>query len=201
MKSDLDRLMAERNLDGLLVIGDASGNTVMNYLTGGEHLERALIVKRREGPMTLLHGSMERDNAARTGLELVDRDQRYNRYELLQKHDGNKLAMQVDYLQQVINDQQLHGRLGIFGRIDAGMAYALFNHLQGRLTGTELVGEVEDSLFSQVRETKDDAEIADAISGLRWMRSLTTTSSRGASDNRIAVVESAPANTARPADP
>ncbi len=161
MKSDLDRLMAERNLDGLIVIGDASGNTVMNYLTGGEHLERALIVKRREGPMTLIHGSMERDNAARTGMQLVDRDQIYNTYELLRKHEGNMLAMQVDYLQQVINDQRLHGRLGIFGRIDAGMAYTLFNHLQDRLTETELVGEVGDSLFSLARETKDDAEIAE----------------------------------------
>lgn len=161
MKSDLDRLMADRNLDALLVMGDASGNPIMNYLTHGEQLERALIVKRRNGPMTLIHGGMERDNAARTGLRLIDRDQHYNPYELLKKHDGDMLAMQVDYLQQVVRDEQLTGRLAIFGRIDAGMAYAIFNHLQDRLTDTELVGEAGDSIFALARETKDDAEIAE----------------------------------------
>lgn len=59
MKSDLDRLMAERNLDALLVMGNSDGNKVMNYLTGGRHFERALIVKRRGGPLTLIHGSMD----------------------------------------------------------------------------------------------------------------------------------------------
>ena len=44
MKQDLDRLMAERNLDGLLVLGNSAGNPVMNYLTGGAHLERALVL-------------------------------------------------------------------------------------------------------------------------------------------------------------
>ena len=82
MKSDLDRLMAERNLDGLLVLGDAQGNTVMNYLTNGVHLERALVLKRRDGPMTLVHGGMERDNAATTGLVLVDRDATYNQWNI-----------------------------------------------------------------------------------------------------------------------
>jgi len=161
MKSDLDNLMTERNLDALLVIGDASGNTVMNYLTNGEHLESALVVKQRNGPMTLIHGSMERDNAARTGLQLVDRDQMYNLYELLRKHEGNILAMQVDYLQQVIGDQMMEGRLGIYGMYGAGAAYTLFNRLQEQLTDTELVGEFGDSLFSLARETKDDAEIAE----------------------------------------
>ena len=73
MKRDLDRLMAERNLDAFLVMGNSSGNPVMNYLTGGAHLENALVLKRRGGALTLIHGSMERDTAAATGLEVVDR--------------------------------------------------------------------------------------------------------------------------------
>ena len=91
MRADLDRLMAERNLDALLVMGDASANTILSYLTGGAHLEGALVAKRRGGPLTLIHGSMERDNAAATGLQLVDRDSNYNSYTLLQKHNGNAL--------------------------------------------------------------------------------------------------------------
>ncbi|RIK34093.1 MAG: aminopeptidase P family protein, partial [Chloroflexi bacterium] len=160
MKSDLDRLMADRNLDGLLVLGDASGNPVMNYLTGGAPLERALLFKRRGAPLTLIHGSMERDDAAATGLALVDRDQLYNLYELLKENNGNRLAAQVDYLRRVIRDHELRGRIGIYGRMDAGAAFTLFNHLQDSLIDTELVGEYEDSLFALARETKDDQEIA-----------------------------------------
>ncbi|MCX6046478.1 MAG: Xaa-Pro peptidase family protein [Chloroflexi bacterium] len=161
MKSDLDRIMAERNLDAFIVMGDASGNQVMNYLTGGVHLERALVVKRRGGPLTLIHGSMERDTAAGTGLALVDRDQKYNQYELLKKHNGDELAAGVDYLNQVVQDQGLQGRLGIYGMQDAGAAFLLLNQLQSTLKDTELVGEFGTSLFSEARQTKDDQEIAE----------------------------------------
>jgi len=160
MKSDLDRLMAERNLDGLLVLGDSDGNTDMHYLTGGGHFEGALVFKRRDGPLTLVHGSMERDTAAETGLQLVDRGQAYNWYEYLQKHEGNRLAAMTDYLSQVVRDHQLHGRLGIYGKADAGETLALLDRLRAELTETELVGEYGDSLFTLARETKDNRELA-----------------------------------------
>jgi Xaa-Pro aminopeptidase len=153
--------MEARNLNAVLVIGDASGNPIMNYLSGGASLERALIVKRHGGPLTLIHGAMERDTAAETGMVLVDRDKTYNYYEILKQHNGDRLAAEVDYLRQVFRDQQLQGRTGIYGRIDAGASYALFNYLQDSMTDTELVGEFGDSLFALARETKDDREIAE----------------------------------------
>ncbi|MGL4648036.1 MAG: M24 family metallopeptidase, partial [Caldilineaceae bacterium] len=164
MRTDLDRLMAERNLDSLLVMGDAGGNRIMNYLTNGAHLENALVVKRRGGPLTLIHGAMERDNAeavaAATGATIVNRDSTYNPYSLLQKHEGDLLAARVDYLSQVVRDQQLHGRLGVYGRIEAGEAYAVLNRLNAEIDG-EVVAEVGASLFSLARETKDAVEIAE----------------------------------------
>ena len=163
MRSDLDRLMAERDLNAFLVLGDASGNPAMNYLTGSAPLERALVVKRRGGPLTLIHGGMERDTAAATGLTLVDRDVVYNQMEYLEKHEGNKLMAQVAYLADVIRDQQLTGRLGIYGMYDAGAVLALLNMLQDRVEDTELVGEFGDSLFTLARETKDDREIAEMV--------------------------------------
>ncbi len=120
MKSDLDHLMAERNLDGCLVIGNASGNPVMNYLTGGAHLERALVFKRRGAPIVLVHGGMERTIAAATGLELIDRDQRYNQAAYLKRHSGNLLLAEVAYLKEVIEENRLAGRLGVYGMVDAG---------------------------------------------------------------------------------
>lgn len=161
MKADLDRLMAVRNLDALLVVGDSDGNAVMNYLTAGVHLERAMLVKRQGHPLTLIHGSMERDTAAATGLVLVDRDLNYNRYQILKEHNGDRLAAEVDYLRRVVRDQQLTGRVGIYGKMDAGMSYLLFNCLQDTVSDVQIVGEFEDSLFALARETKDDREIAE----------------------------------------
>ena len=161
MKSDLDRLMEERNLQALLVMGNSGGNAVMNYLTGGVHLENALVVKRRGGPLTLIHGSMERDSAAETGLAVVDRDQKYNQYQFLQKHNGDQLAAAVDYLGEVIRDNRLLGRLGIYGTLDAGAAMTLLARLQNEIEDVELVGEYGTSLFSLARETKDDWEIGE----------------------------------------
>lgn len=163
MKSDLDQLMDARNLDALLVMGDSGGNPVMNYLTGGAHLENALVLKRRGGPLTLVHGSMERDTARETGLDLVDRDQVYNQYQFLKRHNGDALAAAVDYLGNVIRDQRLLGRLGIYGRADAGASLALLTRLQDEIEGVELVGEYGASLFSLARETKDAWEIDQLI--------------------------------------
>jgi Xaa-Pro aminopeptidase len=163
MRADLDQLMAERNIDGFLVLGNSGGNPVMNYLTGGIHLERAIVLKRRGGPLTLIHGSMERDSAARTGLHLVNRDSNYNQYTLVQKHDGDRLAAAVDYITQVINDHDMDGRIGVYGMLDAGAAFALFKNLDGTMDEVELVGEYGESLFTKARETKDDQEIAELV--------------------------------------
>lgn len=163
MKSDLDQLMEARNLDGLLVMGDSGGNPVMNYLTGGAHLEHALVLKRRGGPLTLIHGSMERDTAAATGLALVDRDQTYNQYKFLERNGGDALAAAVDYLGSVLRDHALLGRIGVYGRIDAGAAWTLLTRLQDEIEGVELVGEYGKSLFAVARETKDDWEIAQLV--------------------------------------
>ncbi len=160
MKSNLDRLMQERNLDAFIVMGDSDGNTAMNYLTGGGHFERALLFKRRGEPISLIHGLMERDTAAETGLRLIDRDGQYNMYKLLDKHKGDHLMAQVDYLSQLIENEKLHGRVGVYGMMDAGAAFTLLNHLSDRLSETELVGEYKESIFTVARETKDDAELA-----------------------------------------
>lgn len=160
MRSDLDKLMAARDLDALLVVGDASGNAILNYMTGGVHLENAVIAKRRGGPLTLIHGPMERDNAATTGMQLIDREQAYNWFALLHEFDGNGAEARAAYLARVANDLALHGRLGVYGMMDAGAAYVVLSHMNAQIDG-EVIGEFGTSLFSLARETKDNREIAE----------------------------------------
>ncbi len=47
MKSDFDALMEARNLDAIIVFGNAEHNPPMTYLTGGGHVSHATLIKKR----------------------------------------------------------------------------------------------------------------------------------------------------------
>ena len=68
MKSDFDALMQARNLDAIMVFGNAEHNPPMTYLTGGGHVSHATLIKKRCSDATLFFGDMERDEAAKSGL-------------------------------------------------------------------------------------------------------------------------------------
>jgi Xaa-Pro aminopeptidase len=160
MKSDIDRLMDERGLDGFLVMGNAHGS-VMRYLTGGAFMEGALLVKRKGQPLTLIHGGMERDTAAGTGLQTINRDEHFNRYDLLRKHEGDQLAAEADFLAQAMEKVDLRGRIGLYGMDEIGAALALVGKVTQIVEEIELVGEYGETLFNLARETKDNQELAE----------------------------------------
>ena len=68
MKSDLDQILEDNNIDALWVTGPGFNNPVMVYLTGGGHLTAADLILKRGQPPLLFHTAMEREEAARTGL-------------------------------------------------------------------------------------------------------------------------------------
>ena len=47
MKTDLDALMQEKDLDAILITGPAQHNPAMVYMTGGGHVSSADLIKRR----------------------------------------------------------------------------------------------------------------------------------------------------------
>lgn len=68
MKTDIDALTQANNLDALWVMG--LGSTTLPWcIDGGGHLTNADLIKKRGQPAILFHAPMERDEAARTGLE------------------------------------------------------------------------------------------------------------------------------------
>ena len=69
MKSDLDTLMRMRELDAILVIGNATHNPPMYYLTGGGHVTGATLIKKPGDEPVLYCNDMEREEAARSGLK------------------------------------------------------------------------------------------------------------------------------------
>ena len=170
MKTDIDALMAARNLDALLVTGGAPHNPAMYYFTGGGHISHADLIKRRGAEPVLFFNSMERDEAAKTGLptrNLAD----YRLQDLLKATDGNLLQATILRYQKMFQDLEISaGRVAIYGKADIGSAHAIFSGLAEALPGLIVVGEMDDTVLLQAMATKDAAE----VERIRKMGQVTT---------------------------
>lgn len=170
MKSDLDRLMKDRSLDAILVTGPAQHNPPMVYLTGGAHLTAGDLVKRVSEDAVLFYYSMEREEAANTGLKTKNLDD-YKLHDLLEHAGGDHLKATVLRYQRMLSDLGLtQGRIALSGKSDAGSAYAIFSRLEEALPDVEFVGELSDSILLQAMATKDEAE----VERMRQMGRITT---------------------------
>ena len=170
MKSDIDSLMENNNIDALLVTGPAQHNPPMYYLTGGGHLTHADLIKKRGEEAVLFYNSMERDGAAQTGLATKNLDE-YRLFELLKQTNGDVVKARVKRYQKMLADLELTtGRMAIYGEIDAGAAYAIFSGLQQAMPGMTIVGEADNSLLLQAMATKD----SDEVERIRRMGQITT---------------------------
>ncbi len=171
MKSDLDQLMKEINLDAIVVTGPAQHNPAMYYLTGGGHLTSAELIKVADQDPVLYYNPMERDEAAASGLKtknLAD----YNYKELLKKAGGDSIKAQALRYQKMLNDKGVSsGRIALYGKVDIGSGYAVFSALQEFMPTLEIVGETSrNSMLLQAMATKDENEIA----RMRQMGKITT---------------------------
>lgn len=158
MKTDLDRLMAERNIDAAVIMGPLAGNPTLYYMVNGARISSGTVIKKRDGPPVLIHGSIERDEAGRSGLETIDIN-RYNYAELLREYQGNRLMAMVRLLARVFQDRQVSGRVAFYGTDDRGAAYALLQALNEHIPGLVVVGEFGNDMFTAARSTKEPAEV------------------------------------------
>lgn len=170
MKSDLPALMEARDLDALVIFGDAMHNPPMVYFTGVAHVTGALlVVKRGQEPLLFCH-NMERDEGAATGLatrSLTD----YNFRGILKESGNDHQLAHGRLLQRILTDAGVtRGRAAVYGEQDTGHSFGMLNALSELLPELEIVGEVSDSVLLQARATKDPAE----VERLRAMQKQTT---------------------------
>jgi len=171
MKTDIDRLMKDANLDGLLVIGPAGHNPYMTYFTGLVHVTRGYLLKKRDHSPVLFHGSMERDEAASTGLQIKNLDD-YDPLKLLEEAGGDPIQADAMLLQRIFKEFDVRGRVGLYGKIEVGQHYATLRMVEKALPDVELVGEASSrSVLTIARTTKDEDEIA----RIRKMGEITST--------------------------
>ena len=171
MKSDIDALMHEKNFEALVVIGDAQHNPPMFYMTGGGHINNAILVKQYKKEPVLFCNDMEREEAAKSGLK-VHCFSEYPYDDLLKKAKGDPIQAGALRLQNMFADIGLaQGTVCLFGKTEFGSSFSVFNQLQKIMPELNFIGESQDaSLFMKAMETKDKSEVA----RIRQMGGITT---------------------------
>ena len=171
MKTDIDSLMESKNLEAILVVGNAEHNPPMTYLTGGGHVSAAMLIKKRGEDPVLFCNDMERDEAAKSGLA-VRRFGEFPWADLLKEADGDVALATAIRLERMLGAVGLAtGRVGIYGHSDLSAWLAILAHVQERMPAVAFAGEVRDeSLFARAMETKSDAE----VERIRRMGRITT---------------------------
>jgi Xaa-Pro aminopeptidase len=172
VKSDLDALMQKRKLDAILVVGDATHNPPMYYLTGGGHVSAAYLIKKQNEGAVLFCNDMEREEAVKSGLKVVPMGT-YPWQAMLKEAGGDVGLMSAMRLQRMFTDCGItRGQVGLYGHTDVSSLLATLKHFERLAPEIVIVGEPRDgSLFMYASETKDDSEIA----RIRKMGRITTT--------------------------
>lgn len=169
MKSDIDALMQDRNLDALLVLGNAEHNPPMYYFTGGGHISNAVLIKKRGEAPFLYCNDMERGEAAKTGLEVRSLNL-YPMAELVKETGGDMTKTGAILFKRLLTDLGLaSARVAVYGKVEFGSTFATMTNVQKHLPDLQLVGE-NDSIFIRAMETKDESEVA----RIRRMGQVTT---------------------------
>jgi Xaa-Pro aminopeptidase len=171
MKSDLDALMKDRNMDAILILGDAEHNPPMYYFVGGGHVSSAVLLKKQGEAPVLFYNDMERDEAARSGLQTRSFSE-LNWQDLIERTNGDMLEAGALRMQRILNEYGLTGgRIAVYGKVEFSQAFAVMQKLAKLMPDIDFIGESGlDSMILYAMETKEDVEIA----RIRQMGAVTT---------------------------
>lgn len=159
MKSDLDRLMTERNFEALIVTGSAHANPAMYYLVNGAKVgEVTTVIKKRGEAPVIFANSMERDEAAKSGLRVIDRNQ-FDPLKIWNEEKGNALRVNVRLMAMMLDELGVKGRVAVYGREEQGAALAFWNELMKQRPDIQIIGEYGNTIFNRAWYTKDAEEV------------------------------------------
>lgn len=170
MKTDLDKLMKQHDINVLFVSGAAQHNPAMIYFVGTAHVSDALLIKIRGKQAVLFHYPMEREEAAKSGLSLVSFS-KYPMTEFLKDAGGNHLEATVLRFKRILGEMKItSGRMAIYGKDEVGPLFSILSRLQELMPGLQMTGFVRDEILLNAMMTKD----ADEIEHIRKMGRITT---------------------------
>ncbi len=160
MRQDLDALLRQHHVDGLIAVGPGGHNPAVVYLTGRPlHLTDAWVVKKPGQPPVIYHWPMERDEAAKVGLPTRDLTP-FGLRNFLEAAQGDVQQAQVLRTLALLDDAGLgQGRVAVTGRVEFGPHFDLWQRVQQARPGLQVEGRLAQQLLQAARATKDQAEL------------------------------------------
>ena len=156
MRSDLDRLMRERGLAGLVVLAHDRYSPAMYYATG-QRIMHGIYFRGPDGRAHLIHDPMERDQAALVGCDHSAFSQHgLNR---MSEEEGSPLLGLGRLIGQTCTTLGMNGAIAFYGDTGLGAAWQIV----GRAIEANPALSVDRSqpdLMAVARTTKDEDEIA-----------------------------------------
>ena len=159
LHSRVESLMAESNLDALLLVGTTQEHPSFYYLVKGQKMEGAILVFKRSGKKLLIGSDMERDNAAKTGFDFIP----YSKTpigRLSKKHMGDAAGLQVAKLMWALKKARATGRMAIYGAIGLESAVGWLPSLKRECKAADISLVAEKiPVLTRAREIKTEQEI------------------------------------------
>jgi len=160
MRADLDRLMAERDLQALIVTGGEQPNTLRAWICNGIDIHGGMVVKPKGQPATLIVTSMEIEEAKKSGLAVLTLDD-FNFSEALKQVEGDRARAQTILWGRIIERFAIPpGKIGVYGTGDIHVWIERSRLLAEHYPQHPVVGENGLTLFDIAMRTKDADEIA-----------------------------------------
>ncbi len=159
MKSDINRLLHERDLDAFIVFGGEEFNSARYYLGNGANITHGTIVKARDGETLLVCGGIEFAEAKKSGLPVkTSAELGYNdRLAETEYKAAEATALFFGDLLREIGVQS--GRVGLYGAWQVNKTIALYQLLAAQ-SQYAFVAEGSPTVIETAMLTKDADEIA-----------------------------------------
>jgi Xaa-Pro aminopeptidase len=159
MKSDLDRLMAARDLVAIVVTGGEHQNTPRAYLCNGVDIHNGMVIKKQGSDPILLVGGMEIEEARKTGITILNRDD-LGWAEIYAQTEGDPTKSNLLYWGRLLEKLEFPpGKIGLYGTGDINVWVERAREFTETYPDHPIVGETGMTLFDEAFVTKDAGEL------------------------------------------
>lgn len=156
MKKDLDRLMKENGVNAIIAMGSANNDPIMYYLLNGINVS-AWYIKKYKLPAYVIHSSIEREEAMKTGLKCILFD-KYNMRMIYERYK-DRIKANAILIKTILDDFKIKGCIALYGNTSMSAGYNLVRQLKRVNKKIEILYEPEKNLITQARMTKGEDEI------------------------------------------
>ena len=159
MKSDLDRLMRERDMVAFIIGGGEEESPERNYMTNGAHIMGGVILKKVGETGVAVVSPMEIEEMKGSGLQCFTFNE-VGLAEIALKSGGDPLKTQLDFWKRCFDQFEVPpGKVGIYGVGMLGHYLTFFRALETELPQYEFMGEIRKTLFTEAMATKSPEEL------------------------------------------